>query len=468
MRIFTSICVLLLMASCGSESSMTHSQAANGNQPTYVRVPVAMLSPAWVQTHQFNRDHATRNSYALGWLPAGEMANLSSSERSALNVLDAYKVARGSYNPFTLEDIPADKEAATPSEDYHNYAAMTQELQNLAGRYSNIAQLESIGKSVQGRDLWLMKISKDVAVESTKPKLLYIFNMHGDEVVGRELGIYQIRRLLSEYGTDPRISHLVDNAQIYLMPSMNPDGFEMHQRYNANSVDLNRDFPDFTSDDHDNTGGRAIETAAVMALHAKHHFVSAINFHGGEVCFNLPWDTKPNNSREEKFADDNLLAQMARAYADSNPTMKSNNNFDRGVTYGFEWYEVNGGMQDWSIYYRRSMHATVELSFTKWPSASQLPTFWSENRDAMLAHLERGLVGIHLEVVDSQGQPVNGATVSVNSSTRSLTYDGNVAHRPTVNGAQVVTVAANGYKTATIQANAQSFNGVLDRVVLTR
>src|SRR5690606_30275660 len=105
---------------------------------------------------------------------------------------------------------------------------------------------------------------------------------------------------------------LVDNAQIYIMPSMNPDGFERRSRYNGNSNDLNRNFPDFTSDPRDIPGNRQPETKAVMDLHTRHHFTHALNFHGGDVCFNMPWDTKSNRSNVDKFGDDNLMRVLAR------------------------------------------------------------------------------------------------------------------------------------------------------------
>jgi predicted deacylase len=76
------------------------------------------------------------------------------------------------------------------------------------------------------------------------PNFKYIANMHGDEVVGRELLIRLITHLLNNYGHNDTITYLIDNTHIYLMPSMNPDGFELGQRENANNVDLNRNFPD--------------------------------------------------------------------------------------------------------------------------------------------------------------------------------------------------------------------------------
>lgn len=94
--------------------------------------------------------------------------------------------------------------------------------------------------------------------------------MHGNEVVGRELLLYLMKYLCERYKTDDRVTNLLETTRIHLMPSMNPDGYEMsHEgtftilmfipstvfcflgddssssgRGNAHNVDLNRNFPD--------------------------------------------------------------------------------------------------------------------------------------------------------------------------------------------------------------------------------
>ena len=88
--------------------------------------------------------------------------------------------------------------------------------------------------------------------------------MHGDETVGRELSLYLIEWLVTTYENDIRSTNLINNTDIFIMPSMNPDGFELGQRNNANDVDLNRDFPDQFDDPNNTVNGREPETRAVM------------------------------------------------------------------------------------------------------------------------------------------------------------------------------------------------------------
>jgi carboxypeptidase D len=458
--------MVVTLSGCGaSESGLTESASKTdgGKSWQYVRV-----DRAYYQEHlalsAFVRDHGENKDYVLGYLP-----NSITVDDKYVVALDERLVRHGALQPFTLEQTEtlASLNEKDLTHGYHNYVELTAELEAIASAYPQLTTLSSIGTSVEDRNLWMMRIASDADIN--KPKLLYIGNMHGDEVVGREMMLALVRELTSRYSTDNRIAALVNNSQIYIIPSMNPDGFEAEQRWNGNGSDLNRNFPDFTSDPRDVPTGRQVETQAIMSLHDEHHFISALNFHGGEICFNMPWDTKPNRTASDKFGDDAIMNLLGRQYADLNPSMRTNSggSFDRGLTYGYEWYEVNGGMQDWSIHYRNSTHATIELSVAKWPQASQLPTFWQENREALLTYLEQSLVGYHLQVVDAEtNEPVEGVTVTHNGTPRAQTFATAFVHRLAPMTATQVTITKEGYATKTLALAPNAFSGSYVEVAL--
>ena len=464
-RFLESLIVLFGLAACNQNIS-SHAKSYGEPSEAYVRLPSSLVTDKFVDASGFIQDHIHSEHYAFGYLPRAALDKLPQTQQQLITELNAYEWTHFPHDLNTLRRLP-DTDTTDDYEEFHDFAAMTTELEQTATRFPEITHLEPAGPSVQGRELWLMKISAHAQRNDERPKILLIANMHGDETVGRELMLYLIRMLTMEYKQDDRITRLVNASQIFIMPSMNPDGFELGQRNNARGVDLNRNFPDFVSDPRDNPAKRAPETQAIMALHSMHHFIMALNFHGGEVCFNTPWDTKSNARKSERFGDDDLLRNIGRQYADLNATMRGNHggSFDHGLTYGFEWYRVKGGMQDWSIFYRESTHATVELSHVKWPNAANLPHLWNENREGILRYIEQALLGIHLNVVDSSGKTLKQVTVRTISNGRTsgidriIHYASGFVHRPSVSQLQTLEISSPGYRSETLNFSPWVFSG---------
>ncbi|MBI4403787.1 MAG: succinylglutamate desuccinylase/aspartoacylase family protein [Deltaproteobacteria bacterium] len=451
----TCVLVFLLFICCARSFSSTNY--------SYFRIPIALLTKQFVQSTGFIRDHKWDDTYAFGYISIEKVRALPQAVQPYTIELDALDWAQNDYDPKTLQVRNLAISSSASYEAYHTYETLTEELRNLAEAYPNLATLNTAGKSVEGRQLWYLRISSQ-SKSIAKPKLLYISSMHGDEVVGKELMVYLARELLSSYGTDDRITRLVDYGDIFVMPSMNPDGTAQKQRFNSHGADLNRSFPFLSS--RNESESYEPEIQAIMDLHRKIHFLVALNFHGGSLCMNIPWDSHPNQTAEQLFGDDPVMRWMARNYADRNKPMYNVHyaNFVHGVTYGFEWYQILGGMQDWASHYEQSIHATAEVSNVKWPQASTLPTFWQDNKDSLLQYLEDGLMGVHLRVTDTHGNllPVN---VKVDSLRRSLKYSG-IVHRVTAAGLQRVTIEAKGYQMKILDLPAALFVGSFHDITL--
>ncbi len=340
----------------------------------------------------------------------------------------------------------ATKGTANVMADYHTHAELTADLDSIANAHPTLCRLDSIGASIQGRALWFMKISDNVNLEEDEPEFKYISTMHGDEVVGVEMCYYLIEYLMNNYGTDSLATFLVDETEIWIMPMMNPDGNALHQRYNANGVDLNRNFPDFVVGPANDTTGLERETKLIMLWEEPQTSILSANFHGGALVVNYPWD-----STWDYNPDDTLFHDISLTYSSTNLPMWNSSSFDNGVVRGVEWYLIHGGMQDWNYYWMGCNEVTIELG-DKWPSASTLPGYWDDNRESMLNYMARVHDGVRGLVTNaSSGLPV-AATVEVQGIDHEVYTDADVGdyHRMLLPGTYTLEFSATGYSPATV------------------
>ena len=85
--------------------------------------------------------------------------------------------------------------------------------------------MESIGKSAEGRDIWVLTIAKSGTVPvAERPALLIAANFEGDHLIGSSLSIEIARYLLNGYATDEAVKTSLDNHVFYIIPRLNPDG----------------------------------------------------------------------------------------------------------------------------------------------------------------------------------------------------------------------------------------------------
>ncbi|KAG0412539.1 hypothetical protein HPB47_010337, partial [Ixodes persulcatus] len=257
---------------------------------------------------------------------------------------------------------------------YHDYDTMTAVLINATRHRPDLATLYSLGKSGQGRDLWVILLSSQSSNNQLmKPSMKYVANMHGNEMVGKELMLHLIAHLINGYDTDPRINWLLDNTNIHIMPSMNPDGMSISRegqcvglrgRYNSAGVDLNRNFPDLSLQDNHYLEP---ETQAVRKWIDSIPFVLSGNLHGGAMLVRYPYD----------------------------------------AAYG------QGSMPDYTYIQGGCMEVTLELSCCKYPLAYQLRRFWLDNVKSLLRLLEESHRGVRGIILDDAGYPVKNARLMV-------------------------------------------------------
>ncbi|XP_053213451.1 carboxypeptidase D-like isoform X2 [Panonychus citri] len=337
--------------------------------------------------------------------------------------------------------------------------------------------LKILGKSVQGRELWVMLISSDTNSDILmKPNVKYIGNMHGNEAVGREMLLHLILYLLTHYESDRYVRYLVENTKIHILPSMNPDGFEMSKegqchgsvgRGNAHGRDLNRNFPDyFTPRDT----LPEPETRAIQEWSRKTPFILSANLHGGALVASYPFDNFPQGTsrksvRNSPAPDEDVFLHLAKIYSFNHrvmhqgkpcPGLGETSGFPNGTTNGAHWYPLVGGMQDYSYIWEGCMELTLELSCCKHPYSHELSQFWFDNKQALLTYLGeahrgvRGLVkDIHGNVVSKALFMVKGRNISFKSSDKGEIW------RILLPGTYTIEAKAEGYepmsKTFTVQ-----------------
>ncbi len=347
---------------------------------------------------------------------------------------------------------------------YPSFVEFSARLSELEALYPDICRRVNIGESVQGRELWFMKISANVDIEEDEPEVKLISTMHGDEPVGMVLCLNLITLLLESYGTDQRLTHLVNDLEIWIMPLMNPDGYEMNSRYNAQGKDLNRSFPDRVADPVNSPDGRPVEVSRLMNWASSHSTVLSAGFHTGALVVNYPFDSDPDPSAAYSATpDDRLFFEMSMSYSALNPPMYNSSVFQHGVVNGVQWYTIYGGMQDWNYVWMGCMETTIELSDVFRPDYRWIPDLWEDNREAMITYMQWALKGVRGIVTDEEnGEPIE-ACVKVVGNHFHTYADPDVGdfHRILLPGEYSLQFAAPGYVTKTTPLATVPENGAV-------
>lgn len=108
---------------------------------------------------------------------------------------------------------------------FYDFEEMEQILKDLAKAYPELLTLKSLGKSEQGRDMWLVILNNQETGEDTEKPAMYIDgNVHGNEIQATETVLYSIWYLTKSYGEVDQLTDLIDRTAFYFVPSINPDG----------------------------------------------------------------------------------------------------------------------------------------------------------------------------------------------------------------------------------------------------
>ena len=356
-------------------------------------------------------------------------------------------------------------------------------MNTLVANYSSIAQKFSIGKTYEGRDIWVIKISDNVATDETaEPEVLYLGLQHAREAVTGASMIFFMQYLCEQYKDtkDPRIIDLVNNRELFIIPCFNPDGWE----YNRNNggagsmwrknrspvestmtivkigkgqdvtydttytpttfgVDLNRNWgedwancgapikgPSTSCGSGTKTadtywGANAFsenETQAVREFTKARHIVAGFDQHAYGPYYSLPF------GRQSLHVDE--MPQKGKDFYTAIPALMGKYNGMRAAdSYDALSYEVAGGFKDWMLMGELGSTSGTGRKDTVWAMTGEggagggSNSFWAPASE--IVNLCKGMTYQNLQLAFAAGTYVDvqdASDISMNATTGTLTY----------------------------------------------
>ncbi|MFE3990229.1 M14 family metallopeptidase [Streptomyces goshikiensis] len=308
-----------------------------------------------------------------------------------------------------------------PSADskYHNYAEANAEIDQRIAQYPGIMSKRVIGKSYQGRDLVAIKISDNVATDENEPEVLFTHHQHAREHLTVEMALYLIKEFGSKYGTDSRVTNMVNGREIWIIPDLNPDGGEYdiatgsyrswrkNRQPNAGSsyvgTDENRNW-DYkwgccggssgskSSETYRGAAGESAPEVKVVAdfvrsrvVGGKQQIKAAIDFHTYSELVMWPFGWTYNDTAPGMTADD--LA----AYKKTGLSMAASNGYT--AEQSSDLYITDGTIDDWLWGNQKIFAYTFEMYPSSggggfYPPDEVIDRETARNKDAVLQLLE--------------------------------------------------------------------------------
>ncbi|MCZ6703812.1 MAG: M14 family zinc carboxypeptidase [Ignavibacteria bacterium] len=223
---------------------------------------------------------------------------------------------------------------------YYTLAEVIEELDSMKLLYPNLISTKlSIGTSIESSPIYMVKISNNPNVNEDEPELLYTALHHAREPEGMMQMIFYMYYLLENYGTDPEVTYLVDNREMFFIPVVNPDGYEYNRQTNPNGggmwrknrrnngggiygVDLNRNYGPYKYWNAPNGGsstdpGSNIyrgtapfsepETSTIRAFLATRNLKNTLNYHTYSNLLIYPY-----GALEHETPDSLIFREFAR------------------------------------------------------------------------------------------------------------------------------------------------------------
>lgn len=312
------------------------------------------------------------------------------------------------FAPFVPRDISAQ---GGVNGAYHSYAELERELFALEDSYPSLASVSRIGESLEGRNIYALKISDNVGLDEDEAEVLFIGCHHAREWISVEIPFLLGKNLLTNYETDSRIKSVVDQSEIWIVPLLNPDGLEYsihfyrywrkNRRDNGDSsygVDLNRNYGYMWGFDNQGSshnpnsevyrGAEAFsepETQAIRDFFLERNFQSMISYHSYSQVIIYPWGYTTGPTSQ-----DQLLAQIAATMSGLIQSVNGNvYEYGQGILY-----LTNGDATDWSFGVYGIPSYTIELPPLDYlgggffNAESDIQSIFAENIPAMLYLIE--------------------------------------------------------------------------------
>jgi carboxypeptidase T len=163
-----------------------------------------------------DRDAVARTGASVDYIEDGKLfISATAAEVRAINRLG-----------FRVEAQQAPLDFPSADSAYHNYAELSAEVDQVVAAHPTIARRLTLGTSYQGRDIMAVKISDNVNTDESEPEILFDANQHAREHLTVEMAIYILHLFADNYGTDSRITSIVNSREIWIVPTVNPDGAE--------------------------------------------------------------------------------------------------------------------------------------------------------------------------------------------------------------------------------------------------